>query len=892
MKIYFLFIPSLILSFFFSSTSNGFNQSNGLPLNSTYYKDKIAILSFELDDFSNTELIKSKASIKIIEFSSSGFDAVIIKAKYLTKLLLSDHAAKTGTLRSVQVICEIASKAGLQILIDVDFEELSITNISASQIASIKSQIYNLVKNCELDGLIFSNINFSSKEVASLFEDIIVEAMLLKPFLIISTSSKISETYNIDVKRFLDLGIIDFVIDENEGNSIKRIDKIANKDERILKTYVKRITPNCFISLNLKEIVDKDIEQVELVQLKQVKTIDSNSKISFIQTIKSDSVKLKLGNSIYNISKSDWVIPYNYLLNKNKTVSRNGLWVEFRRPFAKVTNTDTYSLLCRGNYPSSASINGEDVKMYKTGVFFNKIKLTEGLNKIKGQVKDTKGNIATYEDRVLYVKTDAAKADSALVIFDYEIEPAENLSLLHQDYLTVSFNGSKMQKGVVEIIPSGILFDCSRVDLNNYSKYKVQIPLKGFEANVKYGIKIILKSADGKSNLAPAQQVLKHGFTINEFDNFPLLKTISDNSLLTLTLAPIRLGAPLRNELPKNVILKSNGIFGEYYRVRLSDTDEGYISKEYVEEITSPSVVPSYFINPIVSSKTDNYDVVKIPYLENVPFDVYPEPEQNRITINLYGVKTSSTWIIHRNKLRFIEEITWQQTSKETYKIYVNLKSSKIWGYDIKPNGKELVFRIKYPPTYTLKTKLPLKGIKISIEAGHGGSNSGAVSISGIKEKDINLKLSIMLEKLFKKNGAEVFQVRDSDKDMLLGKKREDAINSGANIHLSIHANSSEPEDEFLGTSGTCTFYHNPFWAKLAESIYYKLVELDLKPFGSVGSFNYKVTRMSEIPSILVEQAFMSHAEDDEKLSDDSFRMKMVHKIFEGVIDYLKYMKE
>ncbi|MDP2038778.1 MAG: N-acetylmuramoyl-L-alanine amidase, partial [Ignavibacteria bacterium] len=116
------------------------------------------------------------------------------------------------------------------------------------------------------------------------------------------------------------------------------------------------------------------------------------------------------------------------------------------------------------------------------------------------------------------------------------------------------------------------------------------------------------------------------------------------------------------------------------------------------------------------------------------------------------------------------------------------------------------------------------------------------------------------------------------------------ATNSDANIHFSIHANSSDPENEFLGASGTCTFYHNPFWAKFAENIFDKLVELNLKPFGSVGSFNYKVTRMSEMPSILVEQAFMSNAEDEEKLADDNFRAIMAQKIYDGLINYLKYM--
>jgi N-acetylmuramoyl-L-alanine amidase len=46
------------------------------------------------------------------------------------------------------------------------------------------------------------------------------------------------------------------------------------------------------------------------------------------------------------------------------------------------------------------------------------------------------------------------------------------------------------------------------------------------------------------------------------------------------------------------------------------------------------------------------------------------------------------------------------------------------------------------------------------------------------------------------------------------------------------------------------------------------------------------------MPSILVEQAFMSNAEDEEKLADPQFRQQMAQKISEGITDYLKSMKQ
>ncbi len=863
------------------------------PARSQYFKDKISVINFGNENLTASDSARQKIINEILASAKQNYDAVIFKAINLSKLMLASSSSELIFPDIIKYASELAHSNGLEFFIGIDFNELDRSVIPSSRNTVIKNNFNKLVKNCELDGFIFNGINISSKDDNNLFEDIVVESLLLKPFLIVAIPNKFSETHRTLVDKYLETWIIDFLIDNEFGNSIIYNKNINyGEDEKILNKYLKRLSPEHFISFNLSEVTDKSVTDVDILSENRIKNIDANMKLNFILTGKTDTVEIKIGNRNFKLSTNDWAIPYNYLLNKDNTVSRYGNWVEFRRPFAKNSGNDIYNLLCKTKYPSKVFINDDSVKIYKTGVFFKKIKLKEGLNKLRAEVKADNGETTIYEDRVLFQKKDPSIVDLKLSINDNSIEPAENITLTPEDYLTVSFNGTKSQRGFVEVTPGNFSFECQRKDFSGSSRYEIQIPLKNFIKNQKYSIKLILKSSENNPDQNSIEKLLDSTLLIKDETEFPLLTTTQDNSLLTFTLAPIRLGAPIRNELPKNVILKSNGIFGDNYRIHLSDSEEGYINREFVKALPIGSKVPSYFINPLSCYTSASADIIKIPYLENVPYEIYPDPEQKRIIISLYGVKTSSTWIIHKNNLRFIENVTWQQTTKETYKIYVNLKTSKIWGYDIKPNAKELIFRIKYPPTYNVENNLPLKGIKISLEAGHGGSNIGAVGLSGLKEKEINLKLCKMLELLFKERGAEILQVRDSDKDMTLTAKRDTVTNSDANIHLSIHANSSEPSNEFLGTSGTCTFYHNPFWTQLAEKVFGKLIELDVKPFGAVGSFNYRVTRMSDMPAILVEQAFLSQAEDEEKLNDDNFRQQMAEKIYEGLIEYLKYMKD
>ena len=130
--------------------------------------------------------------------------------------------------------------------------------------------------------------------------------------------------------------------------------------------------------------------------------------------------------------------------------------------------------------------------------------------------------------------------------------------------------------------------------------------------------------------------------------------------------------------------------------------------------------------------------------------------------------------------------------------------------------------RVKYPPVYDLESAKPLTGLKIAIEAGHGGSNTGAVGLSGLLEKDINLDLSLRLAKMMKEMGAEIVQVRETDIDMTLIEKRDIAVQSGAHMLISIHANAGGTG--YLQVAGTSTYWHNPFWAPLAEHIYDRLL--------------------------------------------------------------------
>lgn len=548
------------------------------------------------------------------------------------------------------------------------------------------------------------------------------------------------------------------------------------------------------------------------------------------------------------------------------------------------TESSSFHLLCKASYPAEVSINGKAVKQYQTGIFFDEIQLQEGANTFVVQAVFPDASKAQYEHTITYIPKANNRQPYPLWIDNSSIEPATDQALLADDLIRLRFQGSKGQQAQALIRPGNIRLPFSREDHSDYSLYQADLPLSLLKPGKAYRITLELDATGPAHKGEKARASLSAQLSRKQRHEFPLLRIVEDKAALTYNLGPIRLGGPIINELPVGVVLQASGKVGEYYRIRLDEREEGYIHESQVEALPEGTVRPGYYLQSVQARPGENADEVRIPWPEPAPFAIIPLPEENKILINLYGVKTSSTWMVHHKGLSNIERVDWRQLSPETYQLILHLNSSRIWGYTMEPGEGILTFRLKHPPKLEPGS---LKGLKVSIEAGHGGSNTGAVGLSGLLEKDVNLDVALRLEKLCQEAGIKVLQVRPEDIDMGLEEKRALVEASDADLHISIHANSGGVNRGYLGVSGVSTYYYNPFWAEFAEVMYGQLLPLGLKEFGVVGSFNYRVTRLSSRPAILVEQAFLSQAEDEEKLASEAFRQRMAEGIFQGIVQYV-----
>jgi N-acetylmuramoyl-L-alanine amidase len=219
----------------------------------------------------------------------------------------------------------------------------------------------------------------------------------------------------------------------------------------------------------------------------------------------------------------------------------------------------------------------------------------------------------------------------------------------------------------------------------------------------------------------------------------------------------------------------------------------------------------------------------------------------------------------------------------------------------------------------------------VVIDPGHGGLESGAKGRFGNLEKDITLAISLKLKALIEKDmGFEVVLTRDRDVDVSLENRSAIANNHKAGLFISIHANGAVPrkaagsETFFLSLNATdeetrrLAYLENNsseiqsridpsseddlmmiLW-DMAQNAYIKessrlaeLVQSELDAM--LGTRNrgikqapFKILAGVACPAVLVEAAFISNPDEEQKLASAAFQSKVAEAIYRGLGRFLR----
>ena len=181
----------------------------------------------------------------------------------------------------------------------------------------------------------------------------------------------------------------------------------------------------------------------------------------------------------------------------------------------------------------------------------------------------------------------------------------------------------------------------------------------------------------------------------------------------------------------------------------------------------------------------------------------------------------------------------------------------------------------------------------ITIDPGHGGSDSGAVGHNGYTEKEGAFAISQKVASILNQSGAKVVMTRDSDVDVYgpnasarneLQARVDIGNNANSDIFVSIHCNA------FVNpaANGTQTFYYGSSYQgqRLAQSIQEKMIEANGLRDRGISTCNFYVVKHSYMPAVLIETAFITNYDEEALLSDDEWQTTMAKAIAEGINEY------
>ncbi len=367
-------------------------------------------------------------------------------------------------------------------------------------------------------------------------------------------------------------------------------------------------------------------------------------------------------------------------------------------------------------------------------------------------------------------------------------------------------------------------------------------------------------------------------------DSFYLARTTGRLSMLAYGLGEDRLGGAKLGYLDTFILLKITDSAEEMYKVQLSKAHTAYINK-YDVRIDTSTLHPQFYFTNSFSIKGDGfYDYLNISLDEKLPYKSWMEIDPAKIFLEIYGVQSNTNWVTQLRSAKEIKDVYFNQAEDDVVRVTIELKHKQHWGYSVFYNNNMLCLRVRRQPS-----SLKVKRLFIAVDAGHGGSNEGAAGVTGKgPEKTYTLRFANELEKYLKRKGATVLMTRTSDTTINNIDRVLLLQNAMPDLLVSLHFNSSQN----IKVQGASTYYKHIGFKSLSSAVLDRLLQLELSEFGNVGNFNFTLNAPTDFPNTLAEIAFLSNGDDEKKIIDPRFQRAVAKKIYKGIKDWLKIVRE
>jgi N-acetylmuramoyl-L-alanine amidase len=343
--------------------------------------------------------------------------------------------------------------------------------------------------------------------------------------------------------------------------------------------------------------------------------------------------------------------------------------------------------------------------------------------------------------------------------------------------------------------------------------------------------------------------------------------------------------------LPAGVRLRVTGRDGEYLRVRLLENETTWIPRANCEALPAGTMPPRSSVEVARAESFADRVRVAIFLSERLPFKIEQRTKPNRLEVVLYGVTSDTDWIRQDGLDPLLGDIRWSQERDEKYRLSIDLNQKQQWGYRAFYEESNLILEIKKTPRFRGGPNRPLQDLLVCVDPGHG-PDLGAIGPTGLSESAATPMLAQEVKAKLEARGARVILTRTAAEGITLAARPKFADVANADLFVSLHFNAlPDGVNPFLNHGASAYYFHPQSYA-LANAILRQLLKSTKLPNFGLYYDNLAVCRVTSMPAVLIEPAFIMHPQEEALILEAAFRRKVVDAIVRGMEEFVRGAKE
>lgn len=615
------------------------------------------------------------------------------------------------------------------------------------------------------------------------------------------------------------------------------------------------------------------------------------------------------GFSVYSQTPSETASPAKQTTSDPKPgLESEGVLVVYPRPGSTINAASTFLIGRDNNIDAPLFLNGELIKKNAQGFFAQVTQLSQGENELN--ITRSAGQ------KILAIKVNRPAPlpelpATELKILSDSLSPAEDIGVTAGDIIPFSLRATPGCKVRVNL-------DGKFIELKQLSSQQNKTSSLNLGQTTAFGRVYQSGTASSKDiyfgyykvsvqdhfrNLKPIY-ILASGEksisivaknTISVVDQPILLRTVKNDTITRTAPDAARL-----TPQPEDILFVADGWRGSWWRLELSPGHHIWIAKKDMQPETGLNRPPYAKVTTINLESDKNACRLVIPLSEKLPFQIQQELKPNKVILRLYGAVADTDFVTPDIKApdtkslakcqKVIDYLSFKQPADGLYELTTNLREGQQWGYWADYEGTNLVLHIKVPPPVALDSdpNSPLHGLRICLDPGHGGLETGSMGCSGVRESSLNLAITLKLKDILEKMGAEVILTRTSDDhDISLDARVTTALANQCHLLVSIHNNALPDGRDPWQERGTSTYWYHPQSLALARALKDACIKsLDFPDYG-VRYQNLFLCRPSQLPAALVEVGFMINPDEYAELLNQKVQLRAAQGIAQGIKNFV-----